>query len=220
MHPAATSADLRHLVAIVPLASLEGSKTRLGGSLDAEERQALVLDLLDRTVRAASDVAAIESVVVVSPDPAVLRVASAAGATPIRQVGQGLNDGLDLARRWAAADGASALVILPGDLAAIAPAVLAALIESATAGIVAGRPLVALVADRHGRGTNVLLVSPPDAIPFAFGPDSRAVHLAAGQAAGAAIVELDSALSLDLDLPEDLVLADALGLFGPVRRVG
>lgn len=220
MQPTPTSADLSRLVAIVPLASLEGAKTRLGGSLDAEERQALVLDLLDRTVRAASDVASIESVVVVSPDPAVLRAATAAGATPVRQAGQGLNEGLSMARRRAVADGASALVILPGDLAAISPAALAALIESAAGGVVAGRPLVALVADRHGRGTNVLLVSPPDTIPFAFGPNSRAVHLAAAQAAGAVIVELDSALSLDLDLPEDLVLADALGLFGPARRVG
>lgn len=220
MQSTPAAADLSHLVAIVPLASLEGAKSRLGGSLDAEERQALVLELLDRTVRAADDVAAIESVVVVSPDPAVLRAASAAGATPVRQAGQGLNDGLDLARRWAVADGASALVILPGDLAAISPATLATLIETAEGGLVAGQPLVALVADRHGRGTNVLLVSPPDAIPFAFGPDSRTAHLAAAQAAGATIIELDSALSLDLDLPEDLVLAESLGLFGPARRVG
>ena len=220
MQSTPASANLSRLVAIVPLAALEGAKTRLGGSLDAEERQVLVLDLLDRTVRAAGDVAAIESVVVVSPDPAVLRAASAAGATPVRQAGQGLNDGLDLARRWAVADGASALVILPGDLAAISPATLAALIGTTATHVEAGSPLVALVADRHGRGTNVLLVSPPDAIPFAFGPDSRTAHLAAAQAAGATIVELDSALSLDLDLPEDLVLAESLGLFGPARRVG
>jgi 2-phospho-L-lactate guanylyltransferase len=79
---------------------------------------------------------------------------------------------------------------------------------------------VALVSDRHGRGTNVLLVSPPDAIPFAFGPDSHAAHLAAAETLGAVVVEIGSPLALDLDLPEDLILAEELGLLDPMRRVG
>lgn len=222
MTPPSTVADLARLVAIVPLRSLEGAKSRLGGPLDAEERQALVADMLDRTVRAASAVEAVEAVVVVSPDPAVLRAASAAGATPVRQVGDGLNEGLLAGARWAAADGATALLVLPGDLPAISPASISAIIDAARAAAAAapGRPLVAIVADRHGRGTNALLVSPPDAIPFAFGQDSRAAHLAAARGAGAAIVEVDSPLALDLDLPDDLVLAEQLGLLDPASRVG
>ena len=222
MTPSSTAADLARLVAIVPLRSLEGAKSRLGGPLDAEERQTLVADLLDRTVRAASAAEAVEAVVVVSPDPTVLRAASAAGATPVRQVGQGLNEGLRAAARWAAADGATALLVLPGDLPAVSPASIAAIVDAARAAASAepGRPLVAIVADRHGRGTNALLLSPPDAIPFAFGPDSREAHLAAARQAGAAIVEVESPLALDLDLPDDLVLAERLGLLDPARRVG
>lgn len=221
MTPPPTAADLARLVAIVPLRSLEGAKSRLGGPLDAEERQAIVADLLDRTVRAAGAVAAIEAVVVVSPDPTVLRAASAAGATPVRQVGDGLNEGLRAAARWAAADGATALLVLPGDLPAISPASIAAIVDAARAAAAAGpgRPLVAIVADRQGRGTNALLLSPPDAIPFAFGQDSRAAHLAAAREAGAAIVEVESPLALDLDLPDDLVLAEQLGLLDPASRV-
>ena len=71
---------------------------------------------------------------------------------------------------------------------------------------------MALVADRHGRGTNALLVSPPDAIAVAFGSGSRAAHLAAAEAAGATSVELDGPLGLDVDTPDDLILAEALGL--------
>ena len=53
MRPTPPAADLSRLVAIVPVRGLEGAKSRLGATLDAEERQALVLDLLDRTIRAA-----------------------------------------------------------------------------------------------------------------------------------------------------------------------
>ena len=209
-------ADLRHLVAIVPVRSLEGAKSRLGGSLDAEERAVLAASLLDRTVLAVAGVARIESVVVVSPDPAVLRRASALGATPVRQSDEGLNEGLRAAVRWAVADGASAILVLAADLPGVDSAAIEAVVTAA-AGSAAAGPLVAIVTDRHGRGTNALLVSPPDALPFAFGPDSRAAHLASARAVGAVIVELDGPLAFDLDLPEDLIRAEELGLLDPAR---
>ena len=210
-------ADLSRLVAVVPVHPLEGAKSRLGESLDAEERQALVLGLLDRSVRAAEAVDALAAVIVVSPDPAVLRAASAAGATPIRQVDEGLNQGLRAAARWAIADGATGLLVLAADLPAVSSASVGAIVASAGAALDPGHPLVALVPDRHGRGTNVLLVSPPDAIPFSFGPASRAAHLAAADAAGAVVVELAGPLTLDLDLPDDLILAETLGLLDPAH---
>jgi 2-phospho-L-lactate guanylyltransferase len=212
-----TGADLSRLVALVPLAGLEEAKTRLGATLDAEERQALVLGLLDRTVRAADEVEAVAAVVVVSPDPAVLRAASAAGATPVRQSDVGLNEGLRAAARWATADGATAILALAGDLPGVTSDAIRSLIAAAASARVDGRPLVAIVADRHGRGTNALLVSPPDAIGFAFGPGSRAAHRAAADSVGAAVIEPDGPLALDLDLPEDLILAEELGLLDPAR---
>ena len=63
--------------------------------------------------------------------------------------------------------------------------------------------------DRHGRGTNALLLSPPDVIDFCFGGDSKAAHLAAARAAGARVEVLDGPLTLDIDTPEDLLLAQA-----------
>jgi len=211
------AADLSRLVAIVPVRSLESAKSRLGEPLDAEERQTLVAGLLDRTIRAASGVDAIDSVVVVSPDPVVLRAATAAGATPVRQPDDGLNEGLLAATRWATADGATAVIVLAADLPAISAAAIEAVVAAAAAARRSDRAVVAIVADRHGRGTNVLLVSPPDAVAFRFGSGSRAAHLAEAQAANAVALELDGPLALDLDLPEDLILADELGLLDPAR---
>jgi 2-phospho-L-lactate guanylyltransferase (CobY/MobA/RfbA family) len=73
-------------------------------------------------------------------------------------------------------------------------------------------PLVAIVADRHGRGTNGLLLWPPDVIDPHFGGDSHDAHVAAARAAGATVVELDGPLADDLDTPEDLLLAQADGV--------
>lgn len=215
--PAAQSpgADLRRLVAIVPVRALEGAKSRLGGSLDAEERQDLVRMLLERTIRAAAQVPEIESVVVVSPDPAILELAVQGGATPLQQVGEGLNEGLEQAVSWAIAGGASSVLVLAGDLPSVTGVSIGAVVASAAAAASPARAIVVVVPDRHGRGTNALLLSPPDTIAFAFGTDSAVAHEAAARAAGALSLEVDGPLALDLDLPEDLSLAEERGLLDP-----
>ena len=67
-------------------------------------------------------------------------------------------------------------------------------------------PFVGVVPDRHGTGTNGLLLRPPDAIRPAFGEESCERHVAAARGAGIphAVERLDS-LALDLDTPADLI---------------
>jgi 2-phospho-L-lactate guanylyltransferase len=67
-----------------------------------------------------------------------------------------------------------------------------------------------LVPDRHGRGTNALVLAPPDAIEFCFGGDSRAAHVECARSRGVRIVELDGQLTIDLDTPDDLLLVEEL----------
>jgi 2-phospho-L-lactate guanylyltransferase len=210
---------LERIVALVPVRGLEGAKSRLGEALDAEERRALVERLLARTVAAAAATPAVVEVMAVSPDPDVLALARTLGARGIAQQGGGLNEALDIGRAAAAAAGADAILVVPGDLPAVTAHELARIVDSARshlrsrtlAGAV-GPALVALVTDRAGNGTNVLLVAPPGAIAFHFGDDSRAVHAAAAHAAGATYLEITSPLDLDLDMPEDLLVAEAAGL--------
>ena len=210
-------ADLRRLVAIVPIRALEGAKSRLGGALDAEERQDLVRLLLERTLAAAGMVPEIAAVLVVSPDPAILELAARSGAQVIEQRGDGLNEGLDEALAEALAGGATAVLVLAGDLPSVSDTSISEIVATAAAAASRARAIVVVVPDRHGRGTNALLLSPPDAIQFAFGNDSRAAHQAAARAAGALSLEVDGPLSLDLDLPEDLTLAEERGLLDPAH---
>jgi coenzyme F420-0:L-glutamate ligase/coenzyme F420-1:gamma-L-glutamate ligase len=199
---------LDRTVAVVPVRGLEGSKSRLGGQLDAEEREALVGGLLARTIRAARGAPSLAGVVVVSPDPGVLRAATAEGVDGLRQTGQGLNGALRDGRAWAAGKGASAVLVLPADLPFISSDEVEMLLRRISEGGTAGEPVVGLVPDRHGDGTNALLIAPPGAIPFAFGPGSRAEHEKAARHAGARWVQLDGPLTLDLDTADDLLLVD------------
>jgi 2-phospho-L-lactate guanylyltransferase len=72
---------------------------------------------------------------------------------------------------------------------------------------------VLVVPDRHGTGTNALVVAPPDAIQPAFGPGSRVRHEALAAAARVPCeVETLASLGLDLDTPDDLTaIRSALG---------
>jgi 2-phospho-L-lactate guanylyltransferase len=206
-------ADFSRVVAIVPVRSLAGSKSRLGEPLDPEERADLILGFLRRTVAAARGARSVAVVVVVSQDAELLKLAGGMGARTLLQQTDGLNEALVEARLMFCAD-ASALLVLPADLPGVAAQAVDRVAEAA-ARVADGnpeRPVVGLVPDRHATGTNALVVSPPCAIEFEFGEGSRAAHRAAAAGAGAAYFELDGPLAFDVDTAEDLLQADMAGL--------
>lgn len=208
-----TVTGLDHIVALVPVRSLSGAKSRLGEPLDPEERADLILGLLTQTVHEALAATRLAGVVVVSMDEDLLRGARAMGAATLLQRTDGLNEALDEAR-IAAGAAATAVMVLPADLPGIAASAIDRLAEAADLAPHGApeKPVVALVPDQHGTGTNALLVAPPNAIPFCFGEGSRAAHAAAARAAGASYLELDGPLTFDLDTPDDLLEADLRGL--------
>jgi 2-phospho-L-lactate/phosphoenolpyruvate guanylyltransferase len=211
--------DLSRIWALVPIRGLRTAKTRLSADLDPEARSALVSAMLRRTLVATRDAPSIVGTVVVTMDPAAAGIAKEHRAVGLVDLLPGLNSAILAARSLAISRGATAVLILPADLPSVSADRLETLVDSARAAIVeaAGvhgsgrqtRGLVALVPDRHGAGTNAILVSPPELIDPAFGPDSRAAHRAASLAAGAAYQELDGALTLDVDTAADLLLAAA-----------
>ncbi len=210
---------MTRIAAIIPVGTLEGAKTRLGEMLDAEERAELVEGLLARTVVAAVAVTRLDDVLVISPDREVLRRASEMGARTLRQRSRGLNPGLREARTDVVAGGATAILILPIDLPFVTTEaigmVLAPLLSVPAADSARPGPTVVLVPDRHGTGTNALGLRPPDVIDVAFGRDSRRAHRTAALNAGAAWIELDGPLTVDLDTADDLVFVELAGAGRP-----
>src|SRR6476620_4651762 len=139
----------RPVVAIIPIGSLEGAKSRLGAVLDAEERLELTLRLARTTIAAAVASDRIDETLVVTPDDEVRRLAETLGARPLRQRDGGLNRGVDAGRAEALAAGAAAVLILPIDLPEISTAAIDAVLATLSD---PRRPLVAIVAARNGRG--------------------------------------------------------------------
>src|SRR5204863_2088159 len=88
----------------------------------------------------------------------------------------------------ARAHGAECVALLPGDCPLLDPAEL----DGALGRMRLGR--VAVIPDRHGTGTNGLIMAPADAIGPAFGPGSRQRHLdrAARRGHDAEVEELPS----------------------------
>jgi len=194
------------IAAIIPVGTLEGAKTRLAGTLDAEERHDLVEDLLARTVASALAAERLDDVLVISPDPEVLTRSAEMGARTLRQRSDGLNAGLTEGRADVIAGGAEAILVLPIDLPFVTADAVSTLLELPPDDAIGS---VVLVTDRHGTGTNALALRPPGIIDFAFGPGSRARHRAAAEAAGATYTEVGGPLTVDLDTPEDLVFVEA-----------
>ena len=209
-----TRPDLSRTWAVVPIRGLRTAKTRLGGDLAPDERQALVAEMLRRTLVATRDAGSIEGTIVVTLDPAAARLAKAHGAIGLVERVPGLNEAIVAGRSLAEARGATAVLVLPADLPRITAAAVTEVVDASReavegAAALGHRGVVTLVPDRHGAGTNAILLSPAGIIEPAFGSASRVTHQAEAVAAGATYQELGGPLSLDVDTPDDLLLAGA-----------
>lgn len=198
---------------VLPMRTVSGGKARLGEALDAEERVELVLGLLLHTLGVLAGWQPCRRIHLVSPDPLLDAAVRLAGTDVIvhRQAGEGLNEGIRLGIAAAQAEGATNLLVLPGDLPDLTVEALDELIVAADAAMAAaaGGPLVAIVPSDTRSGTNALLLRPPDVIDPAFGSDSFEAHLRAAEAVDAAVqVVSDTLLGFDLDTPEDLERLD------------
>ncbi len=213
---------LEPLHAVVPLRTLAGGKARLGGALDAEEREELVLGMLTQTLGILAAWPPCIRVHVVTPDRIVLRLVATPTVDAIGQVGEGLNEGLTLGIAAATREGARSVLILPADLPLLGRASLDRMLEAADAALAAGsgRPLVTIAPSDARDGTNGLLLFPTDVIAPAFGSRSFEAHVRAAAAADATLqVVTDSGLGFDLDTPEDLEVLPH-GLLGDLLHLG
>lgn len=192
--------------AIIPIKRFGAAKQRLLETLDRPARARLVKAMLADVLRAVTATQSVERVVVVTGEGRAERIAlrEAQRATTPMEVLQepadrGHPEAATLGIIRAVALGAQCVVLLPGDCPLLDPEEL----EPALGRMHDGR--VAVVPDRHGAGTNALLMSPPDAIGPAFGPGSRERHVDRAERRGydVAVEELES-LALDVDTPDDL----------------
>jgi 2-phospho-L-lactate/phosphoenolpyruvate guanylyltransferase len=114
----------------------------------------------------------------------------------------------------ALAEGIDRVLCVPGDCPALDAAELDALLAR-TADEESEEAEVVIVPDRHGTGTNGLLLSPPRAIAPSFGPGSCARHVELARGAGVRhrLARVPS-LQLDIDTAADLEALATLPMGG------
>ena len=188
-------------VAIGTIKRFDAAKQRLAAGIDGERRRALAGAMAADVLEAIGGARAVARTIVVSGDPIAQGIAADHGADVVPDPSdEGHVEAALAGIARAEVDGAGCVVLLPGDCPLLDPRELDRLLT--------GIPerYVAIVPDRHGEGTNSLVLSPPDAIVPAFGEGSRARHVAAAREAGVPFeVEAVSSLELDLDTPADLI---------------
>ncbi|HET6570113.1 MAG TPA: 2-phospho-L-lactate guanylyltransferase [Solirubrobacterales bacterium] len=187
--------------AVLPVKRFAAAKRRLAIGLDEERRRELVAAMFEDSLEAIGEARSVERTIVVSGEPRVQELAGAAGCEVVPDPTDGGHVTAALAGiARAEAEGAECVALLPGDCPLLDPRELDRLLTGLPASY------VAIVPDRHGSGTNALVLRPPGAIRPAFGEGSCARHVAAAREAGVpfAVEELPS-LALDLDTPGDVV---------------
>jgi 2-phospho-L-lactate guanylyltransferase len=187
--------------AVLPIKRFNAAKQRLSAGLGGEQRRTLAAAMVADVLEAIGAARTIERTIVVSGDPIAQELAAAAGAEVVPDPEDGGHVEAALAGiARAEVEGAGCVVLLPGDC----PLLEARELDRLLTGV--PERYVGIVPDRHGTGTNALVLSPPSAIVPAFGEGSRARHVEAAREAGVPFeVEELGSLGLDLDTPADVI---------------
>jgi 2-phospho-L-lactate/phosphoenolpyruvate guanylyltransferase len=200
---------VRVWIAVVPVKSLTGAKSRLRGALPGVAHERLVLGLLRDTLTAVLACPVVDELIVVTNEPRAAGLAAELGA---RVAPDAPDAGLNPAfAHGAALAGAVPVAALTGDLPALRPAELAAGLAAAAGEAVAGGGGRGFVPDAPGTGTTLLTAPSGAALRPRFGPGSAAAHAASG---AVPLVGPWPTLRRDVDTAADLAAAAALGL-GP-----
>lgn len=198
----AASPSLRWGV-VVPVKRLDVAKSRLA-AYGERARRDLALAFAADVVAAAAACPVVEQVLVVTDDAQAAQLLRSLGARiapddPDAGLNPALEHGVELLR---AGHPDLGVATLSSDLPALRPDDLTAVLGRVTAG---GR---AFVADASGTGTTLLAAAAPAPLGASYGPGSRERH----RASGALEVDAPAGLRHDVDTPDDLRDAVALGV--------
>jgi len=189
------------IMAVVPVKNLIDAKQRLSPVLSPSQRRDLYRQMLLDVLTALTEVSALAGIMLVTRDHEVREFAGPFADEILEEPG---NDGHSMAVTRAARAlveaGVDGMLQIPGDVPLITPADVNALLQAHDEA-----PAVTITPSRDYRGSNAILVSPPDCLPFAFGSDSFYPHLRVARVQGIEPVVVERpGLALDIDEPEDL----------------
>ncbi|MBI1892540.1 MAG: 2-phospho-L-lactate guanylyltransferase [Candidatus Rokubacteria bacterium] len=189
-------------LAVVPAKDLNGAKARLADLVTPDERRILALAMLEDVLAALVEVPRLDGILVVTCQAEIAALARELKAEVLEEPeNRGHTAAVAYATQEVLARGGSALLTVPGDLPAISPGEVEAMLNT-----LGPSPSAVLVPSRDGQGTNGVLLAPPDALPLRFGEPSFENHLASARRLNLPTTVLHlSGIGLDIDRPNDLL---------------
>lgn len=193
---------MRAIWAVIPIKDLSQAKQRLSSMLSGEERRALGLAMLEDVLVALSRTKGLDGILLVSSDSDACDLAVRYGARILPDSdARGLNAAVSTAARLLRDEGVDGALVLHGDI----PMATSEEIEALMAALPPS-PAIAIAPDSAHDGTNAMLVSPPDLIPFRYGVNSFTTHTQAADKCGVTPRVLDlPGLAFDVDTLNDLI---------------
>ena len=186
--------------AILPVKSFPEAKQRLMEHLSPGPRRALVEAMFSDVLVALRRAERVDEIVIISSDRDAQEIGGGYGASVLDDEQLGHSEAAALAISTAIENHVDRVLVVPGDCPLLDPSELDALLARTPEA-----PSALIVPDRHGTGTNALLLTPPGSLTPSFGEDSCQRHAANARLVGTAheVVPVPS-LGLDIDTPEDL----------------
>jgi len=185
--------------ALIPVKSLMTAKSRLSSSFTQHQRERLVLDMLHHVLCVLLDCELFEKVSVVSSDKQVLEKTYLWGAHAIVEEYHGHNQALHAAALREISDGVTTLLTISADLPLLTTQEIRCFYEQSL------QHDVVLAPSRDGTGTNAIMVHPPLAVPYVFGPGSLQNYVEAAKQKNLSYSKFRSiGLALDIDTIDDL----------------
>lgn len=175
------------------------AKSRLKSALGDDAREGLALLLFENTLRFFARVHAGQPFAVVTSSGRVGLLASQYGAAVVGdRPGGDINAAATYAANWAIGIGAASLLVVHADISTLADEEFSRILR-------AGKQRSVVIGASVDSGTNALLLTPPNAIPFRYGKGSANAHQAAARGLGRSCERLLLPyLSRDIDTPDDL----------------
>jgi len=191
--------------ALIPVKSLATAKSRLASSFTKHQRERLVLDMFHHVLYVLLDSELFEKVSVVSSDNQVLEKAYLWGAQAVVEEYHSHNQALHAAALKEMSEGVTTLLTISADLPLLTTQEIRCFFEQSL------QYDVVLAPSRDGTGTNAILVRPPLAVPYVFGPGSLQNYVeAARQRHLSYSMYHSTGLALDIDTIDDLDEAEVL----------
>ena len=186
--------------AVIPFKRIQRAKQRLASVLSAEERQLLSQRMLEDVLDTACQSKAFEEIVVATNCEEVIPITKRKGALNLK-ISQdlGLNHAAGEAAEWLCSQNIESMCLFPADIPLANDSEFRLVVHDH---IVGG---MTIIPSHDQFGTNCLVLSPPNLIPFCFGKDSYFKHLRQGLKLNLAYqVKFMCGIALDIDTPKDL----------------